>query len=43
MIQPDPATQAHSLSHRDFRTDEFWREIPAWEDISAEDFGNHLW
>ncbi|MEM7452900.1 MAG: KamA family radical SAM protein [Planctomycetota bacterium] len=43
MIQPDPTTQAHSLNHREFSTDEFWRAIPAWEDVSEDDFGNHLW
>jgi lysine 2,3-aminomutase len=32
-----------SLSHREFRDDEFWRDIPAWKGVSREDFGNHLW
>lgn len=31
------------LSHRDFRTDEFWREIPEWRDVSQQDFASHLW
>lgn len=31
------------LSHRDFRTDEFWREIPEWRDVSHQDFASHLW
>ncbi len=32
-----------SPDHRVFRDDEFWREVPAWSDVSREDFGNHLW
>jgi len=31
------------LSHRDFRTDEFWREIPEWQNVSQQDFASHLW
>jgi len=29
--------------HRNFRTDEFWRDIPGWADVSANDFENTLW
>jgi lysine 2,3-aminomutase len=43
MIQSNPASAALSLDHREFRDDEFWREIPGWKDISRDDFGNHLW
>lgn len=25
------------------RDDEFWKDIPAWKDVSREEFGNHLW
>ena len=39
----DRQSAAASLAHRDFRDDEFWREIPAWSDVSREEFGNHLW
>ncbi len=39
----DRQSAVTSLTHRDFRDDEFWREIPAWAAVSREDFGNHLW
>jgi lysine 2,3-aminomutase len=29
--------------HRHFRNDEFWRTIPAWKDVSAEEFSDHMW
>lgn len=32
-----------NIDHREFRTDEFWRAIPEWSAVSAEEFGNHLW
>jgi lysine 2,3-aminomutase len=32
-----------SLAHREFRDDEFWREIPAWKSVSREQFADHLW
>jgi lysine 2,3-aminomutase len=32
-----------NLSHREFRDDEFWRAIPAWADVTREQFGDHLW
>jgi lysine 2,3-aminomutase len=31
------------LSHRDFRTDEFWQAIPEWSNVSEVEFNNHLW
>ena len=31
------------VAHREFRDDEFWREIPAWKDISREEFADHKW
>ncbi len=43
MIQSNPKSAALSLDHREFRTDEFWREIPAWKDVSADEFGDHHW
>ncbi len=39
----DRQSAAYSLTHRDFRDDEFWRDIPAWKDVSRGDFGSHLW
>lgn len=35
----DPAT----LTHRQLRTDEFWRKIPAWQDVDEATFLNHVW
>ena len=43
MIQSDPHSIAHSLEHRNFRDDEFWKEIPAWADVTREEFGHHHW
>ena len=42
MIQPAQST-ATSLHHREFRDDEFWKLIPAWKDVSRDEFGDHLW
>jgi lysine 2,3-aminomutase len=36
-------TDSQPFAHRTFRDDEFWRDIPAWRDISREQFGDHLW
>ena len=33
----------NNLSHREFRDDEFWREIPAWKNVSKEQFADHKW
>ena len=35
----DPAT----LTHRQLRTDEFWRKIPGWKDVDEATFLSHLW
>src|SRR5690554_6183562 len=35
----DPAT----LLHREIRTDEFWRRIPAFADVEAETFNDYKW
>lgn len=49
MLQPkpqDPCTSGDNVQtfrHREFRDDEFWREIPAWKEINREEFGDHLW
>jgi lysine 2,3-aminomutase len=52
MIAPDvgqlnrvPAAQ-HGTDpgqHRNLRTDEFWRQIPAYSGVSRAEFENHLW
>lgn len=41
--QTEPASAARSLEHRHFRDDEFWREIPAWRDVTREQFADYLW
>ena len=43
MIQQVGPTAANSLEHRNFRDDEFWREIPAWNNVSRKDFGSFRW
>ncbi len=30
-------------AHRDFRSDEFWRVIPAWKDVTLAEFSDHMW
>jgi lysine 2,3-aminomutase len=39
----DPSTKALDLDHRTFRSDEFWREVPGWRDVSEAEFTSHLW
>jgi lysine 2,3-aminomutase len=29
--------------HRNFRDDEFWKVIPAWKDVTREEFSDHMW
>jgi lysine 2,3-aminomutase len=31
------------LSHRDFRDDDFWRDIPAWANVTREEFADFRW
>jgi len=31
------------LEHRQFRDDDFWKEIPGWENIDRETFGDAKW
>jgi lysine 2,3-aminomutase len=31
------------LEHRNFRNDEFWKEIPAWSQVTRDEFKDHLW
>ncbi|HMO14528.1 MAG TPA: KamA family radical SAM protein [Pirellulaceae bacterium] len=31
------------LVHRSFRDDEFWKQIPAWENVTRERFADHHW
>jgi lysine 2,3-aminomutase len=30
-------------AHRIFRDDEFWKVIPAWKDVTREEFSDHMW
>ncbi len=32
-----------AMSHRAFRDDEFWKQIPAWESVTREQFADHHW
>lgn len=32
-----------SLKHRELRDDKFWQEIPAWKNITPEQFADHNW
>jgi lysine 2,3-aminomutase len=43
MIQQTTKSAARSIEHRQFRDDEFWREIPAWRDVSRDEFASHVW
>ncbi len=29
--------------HRQFRNDDFWKKIPAWKNVSRDEFKSHLW
>ena len=31
-----------SLDHRDLRRDEFWKKIPAYQNVAANEFQTHL-
>lgn len=42
MLKPSESSSAMLCRH-EFRDDEFWREIPAWRDVTREQFGDHLW
>lgn len=32
-----------SEAHKKFRDDEFWKAIPAWKNVTREEFSDHLW
>ncbi len=38
-----PAVSGDSLAHRDLLEGEFWKRIPAWVNITTEQFLDHLW
>lgn len=31
------------LQHRNFRNDDFWREIPVWASVTRGEFSDHMW
>ena len=31
------------LEHRNFRNDDFWKQIPAWASITRGEFSDHMW
>ncbi|MBT3584975.1 MAG: KamA family radical SAM protein [Halobacteriovoraceae bacterium] len=31
------------LQHRNFRNDEFWKQVPAWSNVSREEFADSKW
>ena len=43
MLRDTETTMSQSYDHRTFRDDEFWRSVPAWSEISREEFSNPLW
>jgi lysine 2,3-aminomutase len=43
MLRASEHTTETAFEHRTFRDDEFWRDVPAWSDISREQFGDHSW
>ena len=42
-LKPDLRLTLKDGVHREFRSDDFWRVIPAWKDVSKEEFGDHMW
>jgi lysine 2,3-aminomutase len=37
------AAKLPELQHRNFRDDEFWKDIPGWSGVSRGEFGDHKW
>lgn len=31
------------LEHRNFRNDDFWKEIPGWSNVTRGEFADHMW
>ena len=38
-----PPAPSSALDHRNLRSDEFWRIIPAWKEVDEKAFLNHIW
>ena len=30
-------------AHRNFRDDEFWKDVPGWKNVTREEFADHMW
>lgn len=43
IIHKKPPVDPATLTHREFRRDEFWRQIPAWKDVDHETFADNDW
>jgi lysine 2,3-aminomutase len=36
-------SKIRELEHRNFRNDDFWKEIPGWSSVSRGEFADHKW
>jgi lysine 2,3-aminomutase len=36
-------TKIPDLQHRNFRNDDFWKEIPGWASVTRGEFADHMW
>ena len=42
-LKADLTCTLEDYAHREFRSDEFWRVIPAWKDVTLAEFSDHMW
>ncbi len=42
-LKKDLTLSLEEGAHRHFRTDDFWKTIPGWKDVTREEFGDHMW
>ena len=42
-IDPKDHSKIPELQHRNFRNDDFWKEIPAWSNVSRGEFEDYKW
>lgn len=42
-VEQEKPKPAPSFKHREFRSDAFWRNIPAWAELEVDRFLNHTW
>ena len=43
IVHKKPPVDLASLTHRQLRSDEFWRQIPGWKDVDEATFLSHVW